>query len=104
MAKILVVEDDQLLSQLIRDYLTGERHDAETAFNGQEALDMLQISQFDLILLDWELPHFTGVKILKQFRSKGGATPVLMMTKRGSINEKETGFNAGTDDYLTKPF
>jgi len=103
-AKILVVEDDRLLSRLVRDYLASEHHNVEVADTGSTGMEMLECFRYDAIILDWELPGMTGIEILKRFRAKGGKTPVLMLTQRGSINEKETGFDSGTDDYLTKPF
>lgn len=104
MAKILLVEDDMGLSRMVRDWLTFEHHLVETADNGRDGLDKLQFYQYDLVILDWELPEMTGIEICKEFRSRGGTTPVLMLTGKGTIGDKESGFEAGADDYLTKPF
>lgn len=104
MAKILIVEDDHFLCDLVKDNLSSLNHTVDIAHNGRAGLDMLSIAVYDVILLDWEMPEMTGVELLKQFRSRGGKTPVIMLTKKGSINEKEVGFDSGTDDYLTKPF
>lgn len=104
MAKILLVEDDMGLSRMVRDWLTFEHHLVETADNGRDGLDKLQFYQYDLVILDWELPEMTGIQICKEFRSRGGTTPVLMLTGKGTIGDKESGFEAGADDYLTKPF
>jgi DNA-binding response OmpR family regulator len=103
-AKILLVEDDMGLSRMVRDWLTFEHHLVETADNGRDGLDKLQFYQYDLVILDWELPEMTGPEICKEFRSRGGTTPVLMLTGKGTINDKESGYDAGVDDYLTKPF
>src|SRR5581483_4128673 len=89
---------------MVKDWLTFEHHMVETADNGKDGLEKLQYYQYDVIVLDWELPEMTGIEICKQFRSAGGKTPVLMLTGKGTIVDKETGFDAGADDYLTKPF
>lgn len=89
---------------MVKDWLTFEHHMVETADNGKDGLEKLQYYQYDVIVLDWELPEMTGIEICKQFRSAGGKTPVLMLTGKGTIVDKETGFEAGADDYLTKPF
>lgn len=104
MAKILLVEDDMGLSRMVRDWLTFEHHLVETADNGRDGLDKLQFYQYDLVILDWELPEISGIELCKEFRSRGGSTPVLMLTGKGTIGDKESGFEAGADDYLTKPF
>jgi DNA-binding response OmpR family regulator len=103
-AKVLVVEDDLGLCRMVKDWLTFEHHMVETANTGDEGLEKLQFYQYDVVVLDWELPEMTGIDICKQFRSKGGTTPILMLTGKGTIVDKETGFDAGADDYLTKPF
>jgi DNA-binding response OmpR family regulator len=104
MAKILVIEDDLGLSRMVKDWLTFEHHMVETADNGKDGLEKLQYYQYDVIVMDWELPEMTGIEICKQYRSSGGKTPILMLTGKGTIVDKETGFDAGADDYLTKPF
>jgi DNA-binding response OmpR family regulator len=103
-AKILLVEDDMGLSRMVRDWLTFEHHLVETADNGRDGLDKLSFYQYDLVILDWELPEMTGIEICREFRTRGGTTPVLMLTGKGTINDKESGYEAGADDYLTKPF
>ncbi len=104
MPKILVIEDDAGLNRMIREWLTFERHDVDYAENGKEGLEKLQCFEYDCIVLDWELPEMTGIEILQKFRSQGRPTPVLMLTGKTTINDKEEGFNSGADDYLTKPF
>jgi DNA-binding response OmpR family regulator len=103
-AKILVVEDDPSLARMIRDWLIFEHHLVETANNGREGLDKLNYYQYDLVILDWELPEITGVELAKNFRTNGGKTPILMLTGKNTLGDKEVGFDAGIDDYLTKPF
>jgi len=104
MAKILLVEDDQSLAKLVRNWLSLEHHVVETVEDGEEALHRLKVSEYDLVILDWTLPKLTGVEVLKEHRRMGGQTPVLMLTGKDKISDKEEGFDAGADDYLTKPF
>lgn len=104
LAKILVVEDDAALCRMIEDWLSLDHHNVELISEGLEAHDRLRFYEFDLVILDWNLPGKDGIEILKEFRRAGGMTPVLMLTGKGTIGDKETGFSAGTDDYLTKPF
>lgn len=104
MAKILVVEDNTDLSENIRDLLESHQYNVDCAMDGIEALGYLRAYEYDVIVLDWVLPKMTGIEIVKQFRSQGGVTPVIMLTGRRDIEDKESGFDAGADDYLTKPF
>jgi DNA-binding response OmpR family regulator len=104
MAKILVVEDDEDLAGSLRDWLESERHLTEVANDGQVALDHLNIYKYDVIILDWDLPNMTGIEVLKNFRARGGSTPVIMLTGKDRLADKELGFECGADDYLTKPF
>jgi len=105
MAKILVVDDDKLLTKLIRQNLERERYLVDEAYDGPEALDLLKEFRYDLVILDWELPSTSGIEVLKHFRSQGGTIPVLILTgSKISVENKETGLDTGADDYLLKPF
>lgn len=104
MAKLLLVEDDEDLAMTVADGLRDERHTVEHVADGAEALDLLKFSQFDVIVLDWQLPGLSGIEILQSYRQSGGKTPVLMLTGKGEISDKEAGLDTGADDYLTKPF
>lgn len=104
MAKILIVEDDLQLAALVARWLQKESHVVEHVDNGGEALQRLRFDSYDLIILDWNLPEVEGIDILRDFRSRGGRTPVLMLTGRKSIEEKVKGLEVGADDYLPKPF
>lgn len=104
MAKVLVVEDDAELRGMVEDWLSHEHYEVESAGNGREALEKLRFYEFDLILLDWELPEVQGIDILREFRAGGRTTPVIMLTGKKAIGEKEQGLDTGADDYLTKPF
>lgn len=104
MAKILVVEDDLTICNIIDDWLTHQHHTVEITHNGLEADHYLKTYQYDVIVLDWGLPDLSGVDICKRYKTSGGRAPVLMLTGKRDIEDKEEGFNAGADDYLTKPF
>lgn len=103
MTKILVVEDDKTLATTVSDWLKYEHYLVEVVPSGQAALDRLGTSQYDVIVLDLALPGIGGIEVLRQYRARGGATPVLILTGKGELDEKEQGFEAGADDYLTKP-
>lgn len=104
MAKILVIEDDMELCDNIRTWLELERHVVEFAHKGKLGAELLQAFTYDAVVLDWELPEMTGIEILRELRNRGRVTPVLMLTGKGTITDKESGFLSGADDYLTKPF
>lgn len=104
MAKILIVEDDLDLRQIVEDWLKHDHHLIETATKGDEAMELIGIYSYDLIILDWQLPVYDGIQILKKFRQNGGKTPVLMLTGQDLAEQIEQGLDSGADDYLTKPF
>jgi len=104
MPKVLLVEDDRNLSSTIESWLKMESYLVEVAEAGDDALDFLKAYAYDLVILDIELPRLTGIEVCKRFRASGGTTPVLMLTNKSTITDKETGFDVGADDYLTKPF
>lgn len=104
MSKILVIEDDHSIRVTIEDYLSSLSHVVEAVEYGQEGLDLLASYPYDLIILDLTLPDMDGRDILSEFRGKGGTTPVLILSGRRSVEEKEAGLDSGADDYLVKPF
>jgi DNA-binding response OmpR family regulator len=104
MAKILVVDDDVDLANSVADLLNMEHHTVETVYTGSEGQDRLRLYSYDAVVLDWDLPGVKGVDILKDIRNQGNMTPVLMLTGKTTILDKETGLDSGADDYLTKPF
>jgi DNA-binding response OmpR family regulator len=103
MAKILLVEDDPELCEMFTKWFATE-HVVEIARDGATGLDLLKFYDFDLAVLDWELPGLSGPEICNAYRQGGGKTPILMLTGKSTIDEKERGFDVGADDYLTKPF
>jgi DNA-binding response OmpR family regulator len=104
MAKVLLVEDDKDLANMVRTYLLFEHHAVESLFDGKDAADYLRHYPYDIIILDWDLPEKSGIEVLKEFRERGGTTPVLMLTGKTGLTDKEEGLDAGADDYLAKPF
>lgn len=104
MPKVLLAEDDRKLADLVIEWLEADNYTVEFAINGNDAADRLNVSEFDLLILDWDLPFITGLDLCKQYRKSGGAGRVLMLTGKNTIDHKEQGLDAGADDYLTKPF
>ncbi len=105
MPNIFLAEDDLDLSNIIRDSLEAQSHSLDNVSNGHDAIETLLSKRYDLIILDWDLAEGpTGPEVCKAFRDAGGTTPVIMLTGRSGLHEKETGLESGADDYLTKPF
>ena len=102
--RILLVEDDELLGDGVRDALERARHAVEWVRDGRHALTALGGSAFDLAILDLGLPGLDGIEVLRSMRARGGATPVLVLTARDAPAQRVAGLDAGADDYLTKPF
>lgn len=103
MIKILLVEDDLSLSNSVYDFL-DDFADVTQVFDGGEGLFEAETGVYDLIILDLMLPEKDGLSVLKEFRDKGGKTPVLITTAKDSLDDKGHGYDLGADDYLTKPF
>ncbi|MDD4569193.1 MAG: response regulator transcription factor [Tepidanaerobacteraceae bacterium] len=101
--KILVVDDEKRIVDLVRIYLEREGFLIDGAYNGQQALDMISKSAYDLIILDLMLPVLDGLTVCKEIRKKYD-TPVIMLTARGEEFDKVLGFELGADDYVVKPF
>ena len=104
MAKILVVEDDRELAGVIEDWLKADNHSVDVAHDGRDASYRMRQYQYDLAILDWELPEMSGVEVCKKYRAGSGTMPVIMLTGRKATEDKISGLDAGADDYLTKPF
>ena len=104
MAKILLVEDDVELANNLTRSLAKEGHMLETVHSGEDALQMLESYQFEVIILDWSLPGITGLEVCRTFRKNGGTTSVIFLTGHSDIQSKESALDSGGDDYLTKPF
>lgn len=104
MPKLLVVEDDEYLSTMIVDRLVLDNFTVDLCANGTDGLNSLSTNQYDLAILDWNLPGLGGIEIVERYRRALGTTPILMLTGRNAVGEKVAGLAAGADDYLTKPF
>lgn len=104
MQKILLVEDDRELALVVGEWLISENYAVDTVHEGKSGYAYLSEGHYDLAILDWSLPGLTGVEILQKYRANHGGTPVLMLTGKNEIAEKEQALDAGADDYLTKPF
>ncbi len=104
MTRILIVEDDADTAAEISEVLTLEKYETEITNDGTSAIQLLEVNRFDLIVLDWGLRGKSGLEVIESFRKAGGSTPILMLTGRQKIEDKENCFDAGADDYLTKPF
>lgn len=103
-ARVLVVDDDPELREFLLGELAMEGYACEAAASGQSALQALRGQSWDLVLLDWSLPDFSGVEVCERLRATGVTTPVLMLTAHDEVAERVRALDAGADDYLTKPF
>ena len=102
--KILVVEDDEMISDAVVEYLSDQHYAVEAAYDGKSAWDLLEVFTYDLILLDVMLPEMDGIALCRKLRNKGMDIPILMLTARDTLDNKIEGLDAGADDYLVKPF
>ncbi|MGN6103507.1 MAG: response regulator transcription factor [Kofleriaceae bacterium] len=102
--KVLLVEDDPKMARLVHRGLVEEGHQVDICHRGGDAADQATRVRYDAIILDWGLEDIDGVTVLRGWRQRGLATPVLMLTARGAVGERVTGLRAGADDYLVKPF
>ncbi len=103
--RILVVEDEQKIANAIKRGLTQQSYAVDTAYNGDDGLNMAETEPYDLIILDRMLPgKVDGIGILRKLREAQNQTPVLLLTAKDRVLERAEGLNAGADDYLVKPF
>ena len=102
--KILVVEDEKKVAAFIKKGLEEDRYIVEVAFDGEKGGELASQGAFDLIILDILMPKKDGLTVLKELRAQHIATPVLMITAKGSVDDKVKGLDTGADDYLVKPF
>lgn len=102
--RILVVEDQKDLNEIIVRKLTNEHYTVDACFAGDEALDFIRCAEYDCVIMDIMLPGITGIGVLKEMRNSGNRTPVLLLTALGTVEDRVAGLDAGADDYLVKPF
>lgn len=103
MKKLLIVEDDIHISEMVGDYLTGEGFEIIPVYSGRQAVEILERERFDLALIDLMLPEYSGFDIIKHIR-KSSTIPIIIITAKDNDADKAMGLNLGADDYVTKPF
>ena len=101
---ILIIEDEEQLCRSMAEGLRMDGYETDTCFDGEEGLELCMTENYDLILLDLNLPGIDGLDILRQFRTFNTNTPVLILSARVQIQDKVEGLDLGANDYLTKPF
>lgn len=102
--KILLLEDDVILQEIIEEFLLDQGYSVESFFDGEKALDAIGVSTYDMLLLDVNVPNIDGFEILSYLREIGNTTPAIYITSLAGIDDLKKGFNLGADDYLKKPF
>ncbi|HIP12565.1 MAG TPA: response regulator transcription factor [Arcobacter sp.] len=102
--KILLLEDDIALNETIVDYFESLNYDISYVYDGNSAIETIYENNFDLLLLDVNVPDINGFEILKSIREEGINTPAIFITSLNSLDNVEDGFNSGCDDYIRKPF
>ncbi len=104
MARVLLVEDDALLGDGVKSALEDERHAVDWVRDGRLAREALANERFATVVLDLGLPRLDGLQVLRELRSRGDPTPVLILTARDTVEDRVRGLDSGADDYLVKPF
>ncbi|MEA1958754.1 MAG: response regulator transcription factor [Chloroflexota bacterium] len=102
--RILVVEDEKDLAEAIAAGLQKQGYAADIALDGAEAIDMFEVNEYDLLVLDLNLPKIDGIEVCRRIRSSGSSAGILMLTARTGLDDKVIGLDQGADDYLVKPF
>ena len=102
--RLLLVEDEKQLSEALQQILIRNKYSVDAVYNGDEGLDYALTDVYDVIILDIMLPKLNGIEILKMTRKRKISTPVILLTAKGSVEDKILGLDSGADDYLPKPF
>ena len=102
--KVLVIEDEKLVAESIRAILEHKGFDVETVYDGEAGTEYAELGIYDLLILDVMMPKLNGYDLARQVRAERCATPILMLTAKGELEDRIEGLNAGADYYLTKPF
>jgi two-component system copper resistance phosphate regulon response regulator CusR len=102
--RILLVEDEKKVADMLARGLKAERYAVDVAHDGETGWQMASVYDYDLAILDLMLPGLSGTEILRRIRRKNSTVPILILTARDATDEKVQNFDAGADDYLTKPF
>ena len=104
MAKVLIVDDNKETLSSLEQWLEFERYEVETACDGIAALDLIAVSEYDLIVLDWDMPRLNGIELCRELRNQRKQMPILLLTGKSGDAAVEIGLDSGADDYVTKPF
>ncbi|MCQ2462745.1 MAG: response regulator transcription factor [Clostridia bacterium] len=102
--RLLIAEDEQELARALKAILTHNNYSVDAVYDGADALDYALAGNYDGIILDIMMPKKDGIEVLRELRSRGNSTPVLILTAKSEISDKISGLDFGADDYLTKPF
>jgi two-component system response regulator QseB len=102
--RVLVVEDDRMIAKGLHTALKQDGYAVDGVSDGRSAAEALRSSRFDVVLLDLGLPERDGLEVLRELRSRGDATPVIIVTARDDVHNRIQGLDAGADDYIVKPF
>lgn len=102
--RLLVAEDEKDMNRLISDRLKMEKYSVDSCFDGEQALEYLELAEYDGMILDIMMPKVDGIQVLKKLRRAGNQMPILLLTARDSVADRVNGLDAGADDYLVKPF
>lgn len=102
--KILVVDDERDLNRIITKHLKKNNYSVDSCFDGQEALDFISYSEYDLIITDIMMPNVDGYEFIDKLRANKNNTPVIMLTAKDTLEDKIVGLDSGADDYIVKPF
>ena len=102
--RVLVVEDDRMIAKGLHTALKQDGYAVDGVSDGRSAAEALRSSRFDVVLLDLGLPERDGLEVLRELRSRGDATPVIIVTARDDVHDRIQGLDAGADDYIVKPF
>ena len=102
--RLLVVEDEQKVASFLKKGLEEEHYAVDLAFDGEDALYLMETNDYDVVMLDIMIPKIDGMSVLKRIRKNGNLVPVLMLTAKDSVENIVDGLDTGCDDYLTKPF
>lgn len=102
--RILIIDDERLVSNMIRKLLTGHGYSVDACYDGRTGIEQAKRLTYDLVLLDWQMPDVDGVTVLRELRAAALTSPVIMLTSRDEARDKAFVLDAGADDYVVKPF
>lgn len=102
--RLLVCEDEKDLNKIISMKLSSDGYAVDSCYDGEEALDYLEFTEYDGVILDIMMPKIDGIEVLRRMRSSGNLTPVLFLTAKDTVGDKVRGLDEGANDYIVKPF